>query len=206
MKKTKKTQKIERSEPITTAEAAAHCRVSIPTFKRWIERGDVATYRTPGGHHRIPIEEFQRFLRQGGLPSYSVAPVTIPLLIVDDEAEMVRMLVEFFGRESGRFLVETATDGYEALIKVGAFRPAVVVLDVMMPRLDGVEVCRRLTGTRETEDIKIIGLTGNPSAVPALLEAGAHACLVKPVDLAELARTVDLLVSRARPTAAVGAP
>ena len=128
-----------------------------------------------------------------------MASTTIPLLIVDDEAEVVQMLVEFFGQESGRFQVETATDGYEALIKVGAFRPAVVVLDVMMPRLDGVEVCRRITGTRETEDIKIIGLTGNPSAVPALLTAGAHACLVKPVELAELARTVDRLLTRVRP-------
>lgn len=199
MKKSKKVKKTERSEPITTAAAAAHCRVSIPTFKRWIERGDVATYRTPGGHHRIPIEEFQRFLRSGGLPSYPVASMATPLLIVDDEPEMVQLLAEFFGRQGGRFLVETATDGYEALIKVGAFRPAVVVLDVMMPRLDGVEVCRRITGTRETEGTKIIGLTGYATAVPALLAAGAHACLVKPMELAELARTVDRLVSRMRP-------
>jgi excisionase family DNA binding protein len=200
MKKSKKAKRIERQAPITTAAAAAHCHVSIPTFKRWIERGDVATYRTPGGHHRIPVEEFQRFLRQGGLPSYPAASMAIPLLIVDDELEMVQMLAEFFGQQGGRFLVETATDGYEALIKAGALRPAVVVLDVVMPRLDGIEVCRRLVETPETVGIKIIGLTGYVAAVPALLAAGAHACLVKPVQLAELARTVDRLLARARPS------
>lgn len=200
MKKSKKVKRNERQAPITTAEAAAHCQVSIPTFKRWIQRGAVATYRTPGGHHRIPVDEFQRFLQQGGLPSYPVASMATPVLIVDDEPDIVQVLAEFFAGQDGRFLVETATDGYEALIKAGALRPAVVVLDVLMPRLDGVEVCRRLVGTPETEGTKIIGLTGHVAAVPALLAAGAHACLVKPVDLAELGRTVDRLLTRARRT------
>ena len=199
MKKSDKLKRIERPRPITTAVAAGHCHVSIPTFKRWIKRGDVGAYRTPGGHHRIPVDEFQRFLRQGGLPSYSVASMATPLLIVDDEPEVVQLLADFFGQQGGRFLVETATDGYEALIKAGALRPAIVVLDVVMPRLDGIEVCRRLAGTPETGDTKIIGLTGHIGAVPALLAAGAHACLVKPLELAELARTVDRLLTRVRP-------
>ena len=199
MKKSKKVKRNERQAPITTAEAAAHCQVSIPTFKRWIKRGDVATYRTPGGHYRIPVDEFQRFLRHGGLPSYPVASMATPLLIVDDDRDLAQVLAEFFSQQGGRFLVETATDGYEALIKAGALRPAVVVLDVVMPRLDGIEVCRRLAGTPETGGIKIVGLTGHITAVPALLAAGAHACLVKPVELAELARTVDRLLTRVRP-------
>ena len=136
MRKSKKAKQIERQSPISTAEAAAHCHVSSPTFKRCIERGDVAPYRTPGGHHRIRVEEFQRFLQQGGRPSYPAASRAIPLLIVDDELDMVQVLAEF---------------------------------------------------------------PGHVAAVPALLAAGAHACLVKPVQLADLARTVDRLPARARP-------
>ena len=111
----------------------------------------------------------------------------------------MQVLADFFSRQGGRFLVETATHGYEALIKAGALRPAVVVLDAVMPRLDGIEVCRRLTGTPETGGTKIIGLTGHAAAVPELLAAGAHACLVKPVELAELGRTVDRLLPRVWP-------
>ena len=103
-----------------------------------------------------------------------------PLLIVDDELDMVQMLTQFFGQQGGRFLVETATDGYEALIKAAALRPAVVVLDVVMPRL----VYRHvpvvvLTTSAEDRDIK------------RSYELGASSYIVKPVEFEKFRDVVE---------------
>ncbi len=181
---------------ITVGQAARHCQVSLPGFKRWIRAGRLAAFRTPGGHYRIQVREFQRFLKQYGMPSYySAGAAEIRILVVDDETEMVDLLVDFLAGDPRRFKLETATDGYEALIKVGAFKPSILILDVVMPRLDGIQVCRRLKAEPETRATKILGITGYPDAIPGLLEAGADACLAKPLDLLEVKRGLDRLLA-----------
>jgi len=181
---------------ITVGQAARHCQVSLPGFKRWIRAGRLAAFRTPGGHYRIQVREFQRFLKQYGMPNYySAGAAEIRILVVDDETEIVDLLMDFLVGDPRRFKLETATDGYEALIKVGAFKPSLLILDVVMPRLDGVEVCRRLKANPETRTIKILGITGYPGAIPGLLEAGADACLAKPLDLLEVKQGLDRLLA-----------
>ena len=64
------------------------------------------------------------------------------MLVVDDEPQVVEMLVQFLTHHPRGFKIETASDGYEALIKLGSLRPALLILDAMMPKLDGIEVCR----------------------------------------------------------------
>ena len=145
---------------LTTRQAAAHCRVSIPTLRRWIRAGALGAYLTPGGHRRIDLAEFQRFLRAQRRPDYPVGPAPrIRLLIVDDEPLVVGMLIDLLSDEP--FTIEIATDGYEALVKVGTFRPSVIILDVVMPGL---------------------GVTGHPAMIPVLLGAGADVCVTKPLD------------------------
>jgi len=188
---------MDKSNPdqITTPAAAAHCKVSVPTMKRWIRTGTLAAFQTPGGHYRIEVDEFERFLRECGRPPYRDASAEIRVLVVDDEPAIVEVLTETLRADPRNLKVESATDGYEALVKVGAFRPSVLILDAVMPRLDGVEVCRRLRQSPETRQVKILGLTGHPEAIPALLEAGAHACLAKPVRLGPLKEALDRLIA-----------
>ncbi len=114
---------------------------------------------------------------------------------MDDEPAIVDVLVDLLASDARGFKLETATDGYEALIKVGAFKPSVLILDVVMPRLDGVEVCRRLKASPETRTIKILGMTGYPGMIPALLEAGADAGLTKPLDLRNVQQTLERLLA-----------
>jgi excisionase family DNA binding protein len=184
----------ERPAHLTTRQAAAHCKVSIPTLRRWIRAGDLRAYLTPGGHRRIDLDEFQRFLRVQSRPAYPVdaAPRT-RLLVVDDEPLVVSMLVDLLS--DGPYTIETATGGYEALVKVGTFRPAVIILDGVLPDLDGIEACRCLRRIRETSDIRILGVTGHPAMVPLLLGAGADACVAKPLDPDVVCRELDRLVS-----------
>jgi excisionase family DNA binding protein len=179
---------------ITTGQAAKHCQVSIPAIKRWIRDGRLSAFKTPGGHARIEVNEFQRFLKQYGMPGYPVPASEVRILIVDDEPALVDLLVDVLARDRRGFKLETATDGYEALIKVGAFKPSLLFLDVVMPRLDGLEVCRRLKADPETRAIKILGLTGYPDMVPELLHVGADACLTKPLDFVQLNRELKRLL------------
>ncbi|MBI2553806.1 MAG: response regulator [Candidatus Rokubacteria bacterium] len=63
-----------------------------------------------------------------------------------------------------------------------------------MPRLDGIEVCRRLKANPETRAIKILGVTGDSSSIPALAEAGVDACLTKPMSLDEVQQELERLL------------
>jgi len=170
--------------------------VSIPTLRRWIRAGQLGAHLTPGGHRRIDLHEFQRFLRAQGRPAYPIAsePRT-RVLLVDDEPLMLQMLHDLL--VDGPFAIETATDGYEALVKVGTFRPALIILDVVLAGLDGVEACRCLRRLPETRDVRILGVTGHPSMVPVLLGAGADACVTKPLDLDVVCREISRLTSAA---------
>ena len=194
-------QKVKRASAgrahLTTRQAAGHCRVSIPTLRRWIRAGDLGAYLTPGGHRRIDLDEFQRFLVAQGRPPYPLgAGARTRLLVVDDEPLIVAMLVDLLS--DGPFTIETATDGYEALVKVGTFGPSVIILDAVMPGLDGIEACRCLRRLPETRHIRILGVTGHPSVVPVLRGAGADACVTKPLDLDAVARELDRLVTSTR--------
>jgi len=194
-------QKVKRASAgrahLTTRQAAGHCRVSIPTLRRWIRAGDLGAYLTPGGHRRIDLDEFQRFLVAQGRPPYPLgAGARTRLLVVDDEPLIVAMLVDLLS--DGPFTIETATDGYEALVKVGTFGPSVIILDAVMPGLDGIEACRCLRRLPETRHIRILGVTGHPSVVPVLRGAGADACVTKPLDPDAGARELDRLVTSTR--------
>ncbi|MCA9873351.1 MAG: response regulator [Anaerolineales bacterium] len=104
------------------------------------------------------------------------------ILVVDDEdvtREILQILLEMEG-----FTVFAAADGLEALEKVAECRPDLIILDLMMPRLDGLGVCKQLRAQPETADLAIILLSGNSQdrAVTAGLRAGANAYLMKPID------------------------
>jgi DNA-binding response OmpR family regulator len=108
------------------------------------------------------------------------------VLVVDDEPatrHMLRLFLELF-----HFTVCEAEDGLDALAKIGAQRPGVVVLDVMMPNLDGIATCKRLRSDPATADLPIIMLSGKtqPAAVEEGLRAGANHYLAKPFAPMEL--------------------
>ena len=187
---------------ITTGEAARHCQVSVPALRRWIRDGRLQAFRTPGKHSRIEIREFQRFLVEYRLPPYprTEASPTPRVLVVEDDSEVRQLFVGILARQPRPPIVETAVDGYDALIKVGIFRPTVVILDVVMPKMDGLEVCRRLRKSPETREIKILAVTGRTEAVPDVIAAGADACLTKPFDFGAVDRELERFLGAPQPS------
>jgi excisionase family DNA binding protein len=178
---------------LTTGEVAAAYSVSIPTVKRWIQEGQLKAFKTAGGHYRISRTEFQRFQMVHGVPAVREGPPRI--LIVDDDPRVLDLLVVALGLEQG-YKVEAAQDGYEGLIKVGTFRPHLLILDLRMPGLDGFQVCRRVKANPATHSTKILAITAyaEGNARERILEVGADGFLQKPFQLAALQAEVARLV------------
>jgi len=130
-------------------------------------------------------------------------PATI--LVVDDDPVIQKLLAVNFEMEGYRVL--TADDGVGGLEQVAACRPDLVVLDVMMPRLDGIGVVRQLKSDVTTSGIPVVLLSAKAQStdVSGGLEAGADAYVTKPFDPVELLdRVAALLAAGSDPTAAPG--
>ena len=118
------------------------------------------------------------------------------ILVVDDEPEAVE-LVEFNLKQAG-FEVATAVDGAEALQKAHAVSPALILLDLMLPEIDGLEVCKLLRRDSATAKIPIIMLTAKASEIDRVLglELGADDYLTKPFSPRELLLRIKKILSR----------
>jgi two-component system KDP operon response regulator KdpE len=117
------------------------------------------------------------------------------LLIVEDDGNLVEALVLYF--TSCGYQVASATDGREGLHMVFAERPDLVLLDIMMPRLDGWDVCRRI---REASDVPIIMLTARGQEAERVrgLQMGADDYVIKPFSLRELEARIESVLRRSR--------
>jgi len=115
------------------------------------------------------------------------------VLVVDDEKHIIDLARMYLEREG--FTVEEALDGAEALRKIRSLKPALVVLDLMLPEVDGWEVCRR---TRVDSDVPIIMLTARSDDVDKIvgLELGADDYLTKPFNPRELVARVKAILRR----------
>jgi phosphate regulon transcriptional regulator PhoB len=128
------------------------------------------------------------------------------VLVVEDEPDIRDLIVLHLAREG--FRCRTAASGPDALSEVRAARPDLVVLDLMLPGLGGLEVCRRLRAEPATASLPIIMLTAKADEVDRVvgLELGADDYVVKPFSPKELVARVRAVLRRARPPASAGAP
>jgi DNA-binding response OmpR family regulator len=151
----------------------------------WIEQNLLPSYRTPGGHRRIRRDDLLAFLRKHQIPMpASLIEDKFHVLIVDDEESIVGILKTFFQRQGG-FEVSSASDGITALIEVGRLKPDLLILDIKIPGVDGIDVCRRIKAD-STNRAAIIAVSGSPENEKKILQAGADAFMLKPIDLDQL--------------------
>jgi excisionase family DNA binding protein len=165
----------------TTKQIADLCGVHITTAIRWIDAGQLKAYRTPGGRRRVAADELQGFLERHQIPVELKTGSERPqVLVVDDDEIVLRAMARQLGARR-RFDVLTASSGYDALLMIGEMMPELVVLDLLMPRVDGFEVCRSIKRSRSTSKVKIICVTGRytPEIAERVRELGAAACYPK---------------------------
>ncbi len=180
----------------TTGEAAKICKVSQQTIIRCFDNGTLKGFRVPGSRfRRIPRDQLFNFMKDNGIPTDALESGKKKLLIVDDDAELIELMSEAFERD-GRFDIRTANNGFDAGMKVKEFRPDLVILDVMLPDINGKEVCQRVRSDESLDMVKIICISGmiEQDKVADLKEAGANDFIQKPFQVDRLIeRSCDLL-------------
>lgn len=187
-------EKLLRKSYLTPNEVAEKLMVSTAGVRRWAEKGELNALTTPGGHRRFLQSDVERFARKRGITLNPGNPGALRVLIVDDNEQLVRYLVELFEEFEEGVVTETAKDGFEAGRKIHKFEPHVVLLDLMMPGLNGFEVCRQIKDDPSTRAIRVIAMTGHHAEenVKRIIEAGAEECLAKPLDEDHLLKSIGI--------------
>ena len=177
----------------STHDVARICCVTPTTVIRWIEDGLIPAFKTVGGHRRVRREDLERVCQERGIP------FTVPtgsevgrILVIDDEPVVLDLVRDVVKELSHQFDVEVARDAFDAGRSVALFRPQLIFLDLMMPGVDGFEVCARLKRDPSTTHTEIIAITGyyTDANMERILAAGAVACLKKPLDIVDVRRRV----------------
>lgn len=114
------------------------------------------------------------------------------VLIVDDERKFSALLKKFFSKNG--YVAEMAFDGLDAGLKAAQFMPSILLLDINLPGLNGIEVCKNLKANAKTQNINIIAITADVNyPEKAVLAAGADMYMRKPVDFVRLLEACNKL-------------
>src|SRR5947209_2912228 len=172
----------------TTGEAAKVCKVSQQTIIRCFDNGQLKGFRVPGSRfRRIPREALYKFMKDNGIPTDALESGKRKVLLVDDDVELVELMSKVLD-EDGRFEVRVANNGFDAGMMVKEYRPDIIVLDVMLPDINGKEVCHRVRADLSLEDVRILCISGmvEEDKIQELRLCGADEFLHKPFVIEEL--------------------
>ena len=169
----------------TTGEAAKICKVSQQTIIRCFDNGQLKGFRVPGSRfRRIPRESLYKFMKDNGIPTDALESGKRKVLLVDDDVELVELMTKVL-EEDGRFEVRVAGNGFDAGMMVKEYRPDIIILDVMLPDINGKEVCHRVRADSSLEDVRILCISGliEEDKVHELRLSGADDFMPKPFEL-----------------------
>jgi excisionase family DNA binding protein len=186
---------------LSTFDVAKLLEVDPGSVANWIDGGLLKAHRTPGGHRRVSVDDLVAFLLAHKMPLPApLQPKTVRIVIVDDEPAVTQMISRAIKSAFPAYEVAEAHDGFKAGAVVATVRPDVVVLDLLMPGIDGFEVCRTIKSQPATQHATVLAITAYPSEenIQRALECGAKSCLAKPVNLDELVVQVQAAVESAR--------
>jgi len=191
---------------LTSVEVAAACGVSTRTVSNWIRDGSIPAHRTVGGHGRVAADDLRRFLTERGMPlppdltepakhpTGAVATQRRRVLVIDDDEALLDVMRGFLG--SSGYEVETARHGFLAGYLAGHHRPDVILLDILMPGLDGYEVLSLMRRRPEARRIPVVACTSlkGTEAEARIRAAGFDGYVKKPIDFKGLMQLIDGLV------------
>lgn len=200
-------QKIQTPQKIlSTSEIAAILHVKRITPYRWIKTGKLKASNLPRGRYRVLWPDFITFLKNNHMLNF-VNTTEISdnktgnetrILIVDNEINVVEMIKKHLERANPNFRISTANNGFQAGSLLYSFKPDIVILDLIMPGIDGFTVCRHIKSDPVTKNIQIIAITGYASKenIERIKKEGAAACIVKPFECNEVLIAIDKLTRR----------
>lgn len=178
-------------EWLTLGQAAAFLGAAQSTVRKWADGGRVPAFYTPGGHRRFRRADLEAFLagpRRGSGPRSAGASV----LVVDDDPglrEFIRANLEAEG-----YSVREAGSASEGLAALDEEPPDLILLDVLMPKMDGWEMLRRVQERHGVDAIQVIMYSGKVEEAGKAEERGAQAFIGKPFDPAKLLEATKQLL------------
>ena len=189
----------------TTREAAALLGVSLSTAQNWAESGLLESWKTEGGHRRISRESVQKLIADpivnGMHKPLDQAAVSglqaLQILVVEDDPLLLKLYKARLSAWKIPTVVETASDGFEGLVKVGLQRPDLLITDLQMPHIDGFQMINSLAQIADCSTMQIVAVTGlsiqdiASSALPTTVRV-----FTKPVPFNDLESIAELLASQ----------
>lgn len=180
----------------TTGEAAEICRVSQQTIIRCFDAGRLNGFRVPGSRfRRIPKDELIKFMRGNDIPTDVFAQGKKKILVVDDDEQIADLFVDLLTRDS-RLEVKKAHTGYDAGVLTADFKPDLMILDYMLPDINGNVVCQTVRKNPDLEDMRIIIVSGvvNQNEIDDLLNAGADEFMKKPFNIEKILERIHMML------------
>ncbi len=145
---------------LTTTEAGRRLGVAQRTINYWLDRKTLPFWTTKGGHRRIPKSAVDDMLRQRREEMrQNTGPASISLLLVEDDPVMMEVYQSMVKKWRLPVNPVTAANGFDALIQVGRNMPDVIITDLMMPKMDGIEMVRVLREKPELKETEIVVVT-----------------------------------------------
>ena len=200
-RKTRSRTDLAMKTVFTTGEAAKICKVSQQTIIRCFDSGQLGGFRVPGSRfRRIPREVLFKFMKENGIPTDALESGKRKALIVDDDESLVELIRDVLEAD-GRFDVKSVNNGFDAGITVREYKPDVMILDIMLPDINGQEVCQRVRSDSDLDATKIICISGmvEREKVADLKDSGADDFLHKPFDVEVLLERVCSLMDMEAP-------
>ncbi|MDH5571842.1 MAG: response regulator [Gammaproteobacteria bacterium] len=178
----------------TPNEVAELLMVSPITVRQWAQKGWLKAQITAGGHRRFLSQDIEQFAKERGLTLLTEHDNTLRILIVDDDTQLAGFLVELLTGFDTPVETEVANNGFTAGRKLQEFKPDIMLLDLMMPGMNGFDVCHQLKEKPLNKPLRIIAMTGFPTRenIDRIINAGAEICLAKPLDENLLLHTIGL--------------
>src|SRR4030095_4749469 len=177
----------------TTHDLSRLLHVNPRSVINWIEQERLQSFRTPGGHRRVRHEDLIAFLRKHKIPMpAALTSGNFNVLIVESEEDVTQSIRESLAVQNG-YTVSTAKDGISALLAVGRERPDLMIIDVKIPGVDGLEVCRQIKSDPKSHTA-VIAIGNQPDVAGNAAIAGADAFLPKPLDIDALMSQVKRLL------------
>lgn len=182
----------------STHEAARICHVHHTTVINWVNQGKLPSYSTPGGHRRIKREDLVAFMEKFGMPKPPGLEISHKkVLLVDDDEKTLSELSAALA--DGDFTLKVASDGFEAGKLIYGYRPDLILLDFMMPGMDGFQVLRSIQKDEVTRHIPVIAITVLYSDydLSRMRKYGVDWYMEKPVEMADLKGMIDMALGLA---------
>ena len=180
----------------STGEAAQICGISQQTIIRCFDRGELKGFLVPGSKfRRIPPDSLITFMKKNNIPLGQLGSAKRKVLIVEDDPEIVDLISDLLTRD-GRFETKATDSGYEAGLLTQKFRPHVLILDYLLPDINGSVVCKTVRDNPDLADTRIIIVSGviDKNEVNRLLADGADEFIRKPFDVDHLLDRICVLL------------